>query len=355
MELIISTDSATYPVFLANGATSQLNSLVSDRYDSIFVFADETVWHHHADYFNQHAAFDYQVFVLPSGEESKSFIVYEQALTFLLENQASRKSVILAMGGGAVGDLTGFVAASYMRGISFIQLPTTILAHDSAVGGKTGINHPLGKNMVGAFHHPQAVVFDTNYLLTLPTSEVRSGFSELLKHALLSDANWVEELLLKDSLDDLLLLNWELELAKGISVKATIVQKDEFERHERKFLNLGHTYGHAIEGVVGFGRIKHGEAIALGLVVSLLLSNQRKLAKVWTKKLCNYGYPTEFLFATPFSQLLSYIKKDKKNQHGELHFVVLPEIGQPELTIVTEQEVEKAHTLLLALIKEETA
>lgn len=355
MELLIKTNSATYPVHLADGATSQLNTLVDGIYDSIYVFADETVWHHHGHYFESQATFDFKLFVLPSGEQSKSFSVYEKALTFLLENQASRKSVIIAMGGGAVGDVSGFVAASYMRGIAFIQLPTTILAHDSAVGGKTGINHPLGKNMVGAFHHPQAVVFDTVYLSTLPSSEVRSGFSELIKHAMLSDESWVKELLANESLDDLMQLNWEHELAKGIGIKASIVQKDEFERHERKFLNLGHTYGHAVEGVMGYGHIKHGEAIALGLAVSLLLSGQRTLAEAWVKKLCDYGYPTDFLYEVSFSDLLTYMKKDKKNQRGELHFVVLPEVGQPELSVVSEQQVEEAHALLLALIKEETA
>lgn len=355
MELRMTTPSATYPVILADGATSQLNELVKGTYDSVFVFADEIVWSHHSTYFKRKVTFDYTVFVLPSGEQSKSLSVYEKALTFLLEKQASRKSVIVAMGGGAVGDVAGFVAASFMRGISFIQLPTTILAHDSAVGGKTGINHPLGKNMVGAFHHPQAVVFDTAYLKTLPTSEVRSGFSELIKHAMLSDAVWVNELLSNETIEDLLQLNWEQELARGIGVKASIVQKDEFETNERKFLNLGHTYGHAIEGVMGYGVIKHGEAVALGLVISLILSGQQTLAKIWTKKLCHYGYPTDFLFSLSFADLLMYMKKDKKNQRGELHFVVLPKVGQPELTIVTEHQVEKAHKLLLALIKEETA
>ena len=354
MELRMTTPSATYPVILADGATSQLNELVKGTYDSIFVFVDEIVWDLHEVYFKQHAKFAYTVFVLPSGEQSKSFSVYEQALTFLLEQQASRKSVIVAMGGGAVGDVAGFVAASFMRGISFIQLPTTILAHDSAVGGKTGINHPLGKNMVGAFHHPQAVVFDTAYLMTLPTSEVRSGFSELIKHAMLSDAVWVNELLSNETIEDLLQLNWELELAKGIGVKASIVQKDEFETRERKFLNLGHTYGHAIEGVMGYGVIRHGEAVALGLVISLILSEQLDLAKKWTIKLIDYGYPTDFLFSLSFSDLLTYMRKDKKNRRGEIHFVLLPHVGQPEVSIVTEYQVEKAHQLLLALIKEET-
>lgn len=355
MELTITTASATYPVYLSKGATSRLNELVNGSYDSVFVFVDESVWSHHSSHFQQSVEFDYQTLVLPAGEKSKSFSIYEQALTFLLENQATRKSLVVAFGGGAIGDLAGFVAASYMRGIYFIQLPTTILAHDSAVGGKTGINHSLGKNMVGAFHHPKAVVFDTHYLTTLPPSEVRSGFTELIKHAMLSDSKWLEQLLVCHSLADLLSLHWEEELAKGIAVKATIVEKDEFEQHERKFLNLGHTYGHAIEGVMGYGNMKHGEAVALGLVISLLVSNQNELARSWVNQLKSLGYPTSFLNELSFQELLTYMKKDKKNQQGELHFVLLPTVGQPELTVVSEQQVEHAHMILLEMMKEETA
>lgn len=353
MKIEIETTSSKYPVVLESGALSQLGEYLPHDYDSLHVLVDEVVWRQYETYFAKEIQLPYEVCVLPKGEQSKSLGVYEEAMSFLLNNLATRKSVILAFGGGAIGDLAGFVAATYMRGIAFIQIPTTILAHDSAVGGKTGINHTLGKNMIGAFHQPLAVIYDTEFMKTLPMAEVRSGFSELFKHALLSDADWAHTLMSIHSPQMLQSLQWEEQLAKGILVKANIVKQDEFEVHERKFLNLGHTYGHAIEAAAGFGQIRHGEAVAIGLVVTLLLSKQKELAKKWFSQMLDLEYPVLFVKDLNFEDILHYMKKDKKNQHHQLHFVLLEEIGTPHLAIVSEEEVKQAHKQLIGWLREE--
>src|SRR5690606_22285980 len=197
-------------------------------------------------------------------------------LTFALEQKLDRKSVILAFGGGAVGDLSGFVAASFMRGIPFIQIPTTILAHDSAVGGKVAINHPLGKNMIGAFYQPEAVFYDLDFLHSLPLHERRSGFAEVIKHSLISDEDFY--VWLRENVHDLdQLRNEEMLyfLKKGIRIKEQIVSQDEKESGIRAFLNFGHTLGHAIEGEAGYGNITHGEGVVIGMMFALGLSKKK--------------------------------------------------------------------------------
>src|SRR6185312_13145009 len=191
---------------------------------------------------------------VPSGEQAKQFPIYEACLTFALENGLDRKSCIIAFGGGAVGDLAGFVAATYMRGIAFLQVPTTLLAHDSAVGGKVAINHPLGKNMIGAFHQPEAVVYHTPFLQSLPEKEWRSGYAEVIKHALIGDVelyHWLKEEVqtLADLRDEKLIHI----LTKAIPVKANVVSQDETEKGVRAHLNFGHTLGHALEKEIGYG------------------------------------------------------------------------------------------------------
>lgn len=353
MELTIQAKDRKYSVILEKEAIRHLEKVLPDNADRIIVFADQHVWNLHSSYFQQHVSVAFDKYLLKSGEATKTLAEYDRALAYLLESNASRKTVLIAFGGGAVGDFTGFVAATYMRGIPFIQLPTTILAHDSAVGGKTGINHTLGKNMIGAFHQPLAVIFDTHFLQTLPNSEIRSGYTELIKHAFLSDPVWAQELLQLKSMDDIKALNWQEQLAKGIAVKAAIVEKDEFETYERKFLNLGHTYGHGIEALAGYGRLKHGEAVGIGLVITFLISEQHDLAKTWLRQMLALGYPTNEVLSFPFESIMEFIRKDKKNTATELQFVVLSEISKPALATVTEEQVHYAHTQLCAWLKED--
>lgn len=280
--------------------------------------------------------------IVPHGEEAKSFSQYEQVMTSALSFHLDRKSLIIALGGGVVGDLAGFVAATYMRGISFVQIPTTLLAHDSSVGGKVGINHPLGKNMVGAFHAPSLVLYDIDCLLSLPEAEWRSGFAEVVKHGFITDESflqWLEEHVNS-------LTNWNKEtlkemLLRSIQVKANIVEKDEKEQGIRAFLNFGHTLGHAIEAELGYGSITHGEGVAIGMYYALRLSEKYYKINIpyekYMKFLSNLGFTLKIPKQLKGKQLLERMKSDKKSYNEEIHFVLLKEIGKPHIVALPEE------------------
>ena len=329
---------------------------VLQKADRIVLLTDENVWAAHEQYVRACITYPFEVFIMPGGEACKTFEVFEQAHTFMLAEKCTRKSLVLALGGGAVGDIAGFVAATYMRGVPFIQLPTTILAHDSAVGGKTAINHPHGKNMIGAFYQPEAVIYDTTFLRTLPKKEVRSGMTEVVKHAMLSDASWLAEMLKLNvtNIDEKTLARY---LAKGIQVKADIVAQDETEQSVRKFLNLGHTYGHALEAAAGYGKLTHGEAVMIGLIYMLLLSEEYgQINPQFTRQFAQFvhqnGYPLEALNDYSFDALKGYLVKDKKADYGELHFVLLNEIGLPYMQVVALSTCEEYDQKLRQLVAE---
>ncbi|MFT9600565.1 3-dehydroquinate synthase [Mesobacillus sp.] len=341
----IQTSTKSYPVHIGKGAIQQLREIIlgaEDRYTSIMVITDETVAKHHLDSFHEHTflAGTFEK-IVPSGEQAKTFDVYKECLSSALENKLDRKSLIISFGGGAVGDLAGFVAATYMRGIRFIQVPTTILAHDSAVGGKVAINHPLGKNMIGAFHQPEAVVYDLDFLQTLPEHEVRSGFAEVIKHSLIDDENfynWLRgEIHSLDKLNDSQMLEF---LTKGIQVKGVVITEDERETGIRAFLNFGHTLGHAIEAEAGYGKVTHGEAVAIGMLFALQLSTQLlgldfdiEAFKIWLK---NLGYETSIPSGLSNEQLIERMKQDKKAVNNTIRFVLLEKVGVPALIEVKE-------------------
>lgn len=336
MRIPVNTASHQYDVVIGNGILReaiQSHKEAIEKADHLIVLTDEHVWNAQGDYFKHNFPYPFEVFIMPPGESCKSFENYFQVQTFLLEKNCTRKSFIFAFGGGAVGDLAGFVAATFMRGIPFIQIPTTILAHDSAVGGKTAINHPQGKNMIGAFYQPQAVIYDTNFLSTLNDKEIRSGMAEVIKHALISNKDWLQELM-QCTITELDTNSLAEHLKKGIEVKAKIVEEDETEQSVRKFLNFGHTYGHAIEAAAGYGGISHGESVMIGMVYALLLSSRYgKVSRDFTKEFLrfanNQGYPFERVADLSFEELTPYLLKDKKNEYGVLRFVLLKEIGQP--------------------------
>ena len=214
---------------------------------------------------------------VPDGEQHKNLATLEHVLTRLIELKAERKTMIVALGGGVVGDIAGFAAAIYQRGMPFVQVPTTLLSQvDSSVGGKTGINHPQGKNMIGAFYQPRAVLIDTDCLRTLPARELSAGLAEVVKYGVLGDRAffaWLEDNM------DALVRGDAAALAHAIEVscriKAAIVARDEREEGERALLNLGHTFGHAIENGLGYGEWLHGEAVAAGMVVAARVSRRQ--------------------------------------------------------------------------------
>ncbi|MEH7176679.1 3-dehydroquinate synthase [Neobacillus vireti] len=341
MEAIkIQTSSKQYEVFVGEGVRSEISTFLSSNFSDltrILIITDETVGKLHMDKLAPLISqWEPAIFTAPGGEKAKTFEVFYEALSTALENRLDRKSLIIAFGGGAVGDLSGFVAASFMRGIPFIQVPTTILAHDSAVGGKVAINHPLGKNMIGAFHQPEAVFYDLELLHTLSKQEIRSGFAEVIKHALIYDNNfykWLKSDIHRlDALSSRQLFE---SLTKGIQIKNEFVSKDERETGIRAYLNFGHTLGHAIESEMGYGNFTHGEAVMIGMVFALKLSKEVAGLSfdidefvTWVQEL---GYQTEIPAHLSTERLLSKMKQDKKSSGGSVKFVLLEQIGKPKL------------------------
>lgn len=269
------------------------------------------------------AGFDTEVLTVPAGEQSKSMSEASSLCERMITSGLDRGSSVVALGGGVIGDLAGFVASIYYRGIPFVQIPTTIVAQvDSSVGGKTGVNAPGGKNLIGAFHQPRLVIADTDTLSTLPEREFNEGFAEVIKHAAIRDFSML------NAPDDLPAL-----MARNVAIKAAIVAEDEFEtKGIRALLNFGHTIGHGIENAAGYGRYLHGEAIALGLVAACRLSVEKAgLAQSDCDKilaaLAAHKLPLSLPPDIPVEHILTAMKKDKKFQGGSIRFVLLKNPG----------------------------
>ena len=278
-------------------------------------------------------------FVIASGEASKSMVVLAQLLDDILAIGVDRSVLLVAFGGGVIGDLTGFAAASLLRGVDFVQIPTTLLAQvDSSVGGKTGVNAKAGKNLIGAFYQPRAVLADTNLLATLPLRELRAGYAEVVKYGLLGDArffDWLEQ----HGAEVLTLEPNALQHAihKSCCAKAYIVEADEREADKRALLNLGHTFGHAFEAAAQYdGRLLHGEAVAAGMGMAFDLSVDLGLCAQQSADRCKshlqaIGLPSDQASlpagSAPAEILLRHMKNDKKTRNGVMHFVLARAIG----------------------------
>ena len=276
-----------------------------------------------------------QVTILPDGEIYKNLEVLQKIYHNLLENRFDRGCVLVALGGGVIGDITGFAAATYQRGIDFIQIPTTLLAHvDSSVGGKTGVNHSLGKNMIGAFYQPKCVLIDTNTLITLPNRELIAGISEIIKYGILGDLEFFN--FLEKNIKKLLALD-SLVLEKTIShcckMKADIVAMDEKEANTRALLNLGHTFGHAIENSTNYNYYLHGEAIAIGMVMaaefSYIIGNLSKehLERI-IKLIKNANLPITINVKIDKNKFFNAMSVDKKVKKGKIILILLESIGK---------------------------
>ena len=272
--------------------------------------------------------------VLPDGEEHKTWGTLNKVFDALLTAHCDRRAVIVALGGGVVGDLAGFAAAVYQRGIPFLQVPTTLLAQvDSSVGGKTAINHPLGKNMVGAFHQPEAVLADVSTLKTLPPRELRAGLAEVIKHGIIRDPGflaWIEANLAS-------LLGGDAEalthaVVRSCEIKAAVVGEDERETGLRAILNFGHTFGHAIESGLGYGQWVHGEAVAAGMVMAADLSARAGMigqddAERIRTLIARAGLPVAGPASIPPDRYLELMAVDKKASRGKIRFVLLEKPG----------------------------
>ena len=271
---------------------------------------------------------------LPDGEAFKTVETASSILDTLVQARAGRDTTVIALGGGVVGDITGFAAACYMRGVAFIQVPTTLLAQvDSSVGGKTGVNHPKGKNLIGAFHQPKIVLIDTDTLSTLPDRELRAGLSEVIKYGAIADRTFFEWLEL--NMDALLAKDPDAlahAVQRSCEIKADVVAEDERESGRRAILNFGHTFGHAIEHCQGYGDWLHGDAVAAGMVMACELSGlDDDGTSRLTHLLVSAGLPT----APPpagSNALLEAMGLDKKVQQKQLRFVLLKSLGESYLT-----------------------
>lgn len=278
--------------------------------------------------------FDVASVILPDGEQYKNLGVLDQIYSALLEHRFDRRCTLVALGGGVIGDMAGFAAASYQRGVNFIQVPTTLLSQvDSSVGGKTGVNHPLGKNMIGAFHQPQCVIADTATLATLPDRELSAGLAEVIKYGLIDDAEffaWLEQNMAALVARDHAALSYAIE--RSCRDKAAVVAADERESGQRALLNLGHTFGHAIETGMGYGSWLHGEAVGAGMCMAARMSRHLgwlsvdQLARV--ERLIEAAklptQPPEQVSAERFGELMAV---DKKVMDGQLRLVLMHDIG----------------------------
>jgi 3-dehydroquinate synthase len=271
---------------------------------------------------------------LPDGEAFKTIETASSIIDKLVADGANRDTTVIALGGGVVGDITGFAAACYMRGVAFIQVPTTLLAQvDSSVGGKTGVNHPQGKNLVGAFHQPQLVLIDTDTLETLPDRELKAGLAEVIKAGAVADGEffaWLE-----DNIDALLSLDAEAiayAVQRSCEIKAEVVAEDEREAGRRAILNFGHTFGHAIEHLVGYGEWLHGEAVAAGMIMAAQLSDIDDADVERLKKLVvAAGLPAS---SPPVGSrpMLNAMSMDKKVLQKSLRFVLLDRLGHAKVS-----------------------
>jgi 3-dehydroquinate synthase len=353
---MIETKTKQYPLFLGEGIVPSLPQLLKQLGFSngtkLLIVTDETLEKLYLSELCSVLAHEYDVYthVVPSGESAKSFEQYYACQTAALTYGLDRHSLIIAFGGGVVGDLAGFVAATFMRGIPYIQMPTTLLAHDSAVGGKVAINHPLGKNMIGAFHQPEAVIYDVAFLQSLPQKELRSGFAEVIKHALIRDRAFYEWLQAEiHSLDDLRGEPLQYCIRKGIEIKADIVREDEKETGIRAYLNFGHTLGHALESELGYGAITHGDAVALGMLFAIFVSERVYDRSFhdhrFTRWFQTYGFPVSLPKQLDHERLLQKMKGDKKAKAGNVRMVLLKEIGHVQIETIDDER-------LLSLLRE---
>lgn len=276
--------------------------------------------------------------ILPDGEKYKNIEHLNLIFDALLEAGFNRDSTVLALGGGVIGDMAGFASACFQRGVYFIQVPTTLLSQvDSSVGGKTGINHPLGKNMIGAFQQPQVVLADMSQLSTLPDRELSAGLAEVIKYALLGDEEFL--VWLEANMEGLIARDERL-LAEAVyrscAHKARIVANDEKEQGERALLNLGHTFGHAIESYLGYGEWLHGEAVATGMVMAADLSHRMGWISLEdlerTKKIISRAQLPIVCPKIPLDDFLAYMAHDKKVLNGQLRLVLLQQLGKAVIT-----------------------
>jgi 3-dehydroquinate synthase len=338
----------SYPIYIGRGLLARPELLTGHIAGSrVAIVTNETIAPLYLEPVRS-AVGDYDpvTVVLPDGEQYKNLEYLGRIFDHLLESRCDRKTTLIALGGGVIGDMTGFAAACYQRGVPFIQIPTTLLAQvDSSVGGKTGVNHPLGKNMIGAFYQPRCVIIDTDTLSTLPDRELSAGLAEVIKYGVLGDIEflaWLEQNLAALRARDPEALAYAIE--RSCQIKADVVAADERESGQRALLNLGHTFGHAIETGLGYGQWLHGEAIAAGMVMAADLSRRMGwLTQADVERVEGLLRAAHLPVRAPDSlsveDFLEHMAVDKKVLDGRWRLVLLSSLGSAFVTDEFDHEV----------------
>ena len=339
--LHVDLDKRSYPIYIGSGLLGQEDLVVpAVASKQVMIVSNETV----APLYLEKAQLAFQNYqcesvILPDGEQYKNLKVLDKIFDALLSKHFDRHCTLVALGGGVIGDMSGFAAACYQRGVDFIQIPTTLLSQvDSSVGGKTGVNHPLGKNMIGAFHQPRAVIIDTDTLDTLDDRQLSAGLAEVIKYGLIRDTKFIQWL--EQNMIGLLARDQEL-IARAIETscrcKAEIVAADERESGVRALLNLGHTFGHAIETGMGYGNWLHGEAVGTGMLMAADLSmRQGWLTAADVKRVEDLidraNLPTRAPASMGYEQFMELMAVDKKVRDGKINLVLFKALGDALVT-----------------------
>jgi 3-dehydroquinate synthase len=350
IRLEVTSSAGAYPVVIAPGSVATLPQLL-DQYapgSERVVVSSPLVWELHHGAFRK-LMLGHEPVLVPDGERFKTLATVGRVYEALIQKPADRSAIVIAVGGGVIGDLVGFAAATYLRGVRLVHVPTTLLAQvDSAIGGKVGVNHALGKNLIGAFHPPRLVVADTDLLATLPRREFRAGLYEVIKYGVISSPSLLDRV--ASSLNALFEREPEAlaaVVADSCRIKADVVSVDERESGGRRVLNFGHTVGHALEAVTKYRRFRHGEAVAYGMLAALSLGVQRKITPKDTSSrvselIAKLG-PLPPVADLSVKEIMAAISRDKKIVAGTLHFIAAMELGRTtELKDVTEQQLKAA-------------
>lgn len=340
MELTVNLKENSYSIYIENGILPYAEKYISQIFSGkrIFIISDDNVFPLYGKtLLSALSGWECHSLVLPHGESTKSFDSLPKIYQAMLDAGISRSDLIIALGGGVIGDLTGFAASTYLRGIKFVQIPTSLLAQvDSSVGGKVAVDLPQGKNLIGAFYHPKLVLIDPDTLTTLPVRFINDGMGEVIKYGCIKDASLFEILKNKNSFSNLKDILPEI-IFRCVNIKRMIVEKDPFDTGERMLLNFGHTLAHTIEQYYHYERESHGEAVAIGMYQISRLAEQQGLTPAGTaekirKVLISYHLPYECKL--PIEDLLNAIQLDKKNLNNHLNLILLHAIGDSYISPV---------------------
>lgn len=336
----------SYKIAIEPGSLERLGNFIGELNlgKKVLLVSNPEIWQHYGDKAVQSlkkAGFEVSKHLIPGGENHKTLESIAKIYDSALENYLERSSVAIALGGGVIGDMTGFAASSWLRGINFVQVPTSLLAMvDAAIGGKTGVNHPKGKNLIGAFYQPRLVLIDPQVLETLPEREFRAGMAEVIKYGVIWDADFFDRLEKAERLDRFNDLDEDLLqtiLTRSCQAKADVVSKDEKEAGLRAILNYGHTIGHAIESLTGYSSIVHGEAVAIGMAIAGEIAATMKMwdaidAQRQDRLIAKAGLPTKLPPNLDTEAIIKSLKSDKKVKEGIVRFVLPTQLGAATVT-----------------------